>query len=163
MKNTKKKSIFARFATAMLAAMTMVIVLSFSAVSASAAEVPNTGSSMNIVQTVQISNADNFFDAGSRKATIRSTPAHLVPMVATTPAGTGTTSSADSTYKTVINFLIVWLRRVGVAVALVGAIMFGFAIKNNDADAKQNGLLTLVAGFVVAAICQAADMFDLFT
>jgi hypothetical protein len=40
--------------------------------------------------------------------------------------------------------------------------MFGLAIKNNDAEQKQSGLLTMVAGFVVAAVCGAADMFNLF-
>ena len=41
--------------------------------------------------------------------------------------------------------------------------MFGLAIKNNDAEQKQSGLMTMVAGFVVWAICAAIDMFDLFT
>ena len=48
-------------------------------------------------------------------------------------------------------------------VALVGAVMFGLAIKNNDAEQKQNGLLTMIAGFVVVAITAAVDMFDLFS
>ena len=55
------------------------------------------------------------------------------------------------------------LAQVGAFVALVGAVMFGLAIKNNDAEQKQNGLLTMIAGFVVVAITAAVDMFDLFT
>lgn len=77
--------------------------------------------------------------------------------------GSSGSTTADSAYSNVINFFITWLRRIGAMVALVGAIMFGLAIKNNDADQKQNGLLTMVAGFVVFAVCLAADMFDLFT
>lgn len=77
--------------------------------------------------------------------------------------GSSGSSTADSAYSNVINFFITWLRRIGAMVALVGAIMFGLAIKNNDAEQKQNGLLTMVAGFVVFAICLAADMFDLFS
>lgn len=77
--------------------------------------------------------------------------------------GASGSATADSSYKSVINFFITWLRRIGAMVALIGAIMFGLAIKNNDADQKQNGLLTMVAGFVVFAICLASDMFDLFS
>ena len=75
------------------------------------------------------------------------------------PAGGG----AEGTYQTVINFFITWLTRIGMLVALVGAIMFALAIKSNDAEQKQAGLLTMVAGFVVAAVCGAASMFNLFT
>jgi len=74
------------------------------------------------------------------------------------PAGGG----AEATYQTVINFFITWLTRIGMLVALVGAIMFALAIKSNDAEQKQAGLLTMVAGFVVAAVCGAANMFNLF-
>ena len=47
-------------------------------------------------------------------------------------------------------------------VAFVGAIMFALAIKNNDAEQKQAGLITMIAGFIVAALCAASNMFDLF-
>lgn len=72
-------------------------------------------------------------------------------------------AGAEEAYQKTINFFITWIRRVGMMVAFVGAIMFGLAIKNDDAERKQAGLITMVAGFVVAALCAAADMFDLFT
>ncbi len=72
--------------------------------------------------------------------------------------GTG----ADAAYQSTINFFITWIRRVGWMVAFVGAIMFALAIKNHDAEQKQAGLLTMVAGFVVAALCLASDIFNLF-
>lgn len=72
-------------------------------------------------------------------------------------------NTADDAYYKVVNFFLVWFRRAGFLVALVGAIMFGFAIKNNDAEQKQNGILTMVGGFVVGAVCLGAKMFDLFT
>lgn len=79
--------------------------------------------------------------------------------------GGGTTGgkSSDDAFQTVVNFFVKWLRRIGMLVGLIGAIMFALALKNNDAENKQAGLLTMVAGFVVAAICQAVDMFDIFT
>lgn len=72
--------------------------------------------------------------------------------------GTG----ADAAYQATINFFITWIRRVGWMVAFVGAIMFALAIKNDDAERKQSGLITMVAGFVVAALCLASNMFNLF-
>ena len=47
-------------------------------------------------------------------------------------------------------------------VAFVGAIMFALAIKNNDAEAKQSALLTMIAGFVAAAVAAASNMFNMF-
>lgn len=72
--------------------------------------------------------------------------------------GTG----AEAAYQSTINFFITWIRRVGWMVAFVGAIMFALSIKNHDAEQKQAGLLTMVAGFVVAALCLASGMFNLF-
>lgn len=76
------------------------------------------------------------------------------------PAGD---TGAEAAYQSTINFFITWFRRVGMVVAFVGAIMFALAIKNDDADRKQAGLVTMVAGFVVVALCAASSMFDLFT
>ena len=81
---------------------------------------------------------------------------------ATTPVAPAGGGNAEATYQTVIEFFITWLTRIGMLVGLVGAIMFALAIKSNDAEQKQAGLLTMVAGFVVAAVCGAAAMFNLF-
>jgi hypothetical protein len=79
----------------------------------------------------------------------------------TTPP-TGGGGTADEAYQSTINFFITWIKRIGLMVAFVGAIMFGFASRNEDADAKTRGLLTLVSGLIVAALCQGVDMFHLF-
>lgn len=147
MKNTKMKSTLTRFAAILMTVFSLTILVPFGAVSASAAAQPAAATTTITAPVSPVAMAVS--EGKAQTASI----AKIMPAA----------KSADETYKTVINFLITWLRRVGVAVALVGAIMFGFAIKNNDAEQKQAGLLTLVAGFVVAAICQAADMFDLFT
>lgn len=76
-------------------------------------------------------------------------------------AGGGSTG-AEAAYQSTINFFITWIRRVGMMVAFVGAIMFGLSIKNDDAERKQAGLITMIAGFVVAALCAASSMFNLF-
>ena len=70
---------------------------------------------------------------------------------------------SEAAYQSTIEFFITWIRRIGMMVAFVGAIMFALAIKNNDAEQKQAGLITMIAGFIVAALCAASNMFDLFT
>ena len=70
---------------------------------------------------------------------------------------------SEAAYQSTITFFITWIRRIGMMVAFVGAIMFALAIKNNDAEQKQAGLITMIAGFIVAALCAASSMFDLFS
>lgn len=67
----------------------------------------------------------------------------------------------DDAFNNVVGFFATWIGRIGLVIAFVGAIMFGLAIKNDDADGKQRGLMTLGAGFVVFAITKALDMFGL--
>ena len=55
-------------------------------------------------------------------------------------------STASDAMDSVLQTIADWASKGGLAVAFVGAIMLGFAIKNNDAEQKQNALLTMVAG-----------------
>ena len=75
-------------------------------------------------------------------------------------SGSGT---ADTAYENVMNFIVTWIRRLGAAVALFGGIMLALGFKDNDADSKEKGIKTMVAGFVVWAICAGIGMFDLFS
>ena len=77
--------------------------------------------------------------------------------------GGGQNNSAENSYQSVIGFFVTWMRRLGAAVALIGAFIFGLAIKNKDPDQKETGLTTMIAGFVVVAITAAVNMFDLFS
>ena len=74
----------------------------------------------------------------------------------------GTAGSADAGYDqfwTVINFFATWIGRIGFVVGFIGAIMFALAIRNDDADAKTRGLMTLASGFIVFGVTKALDMF----
>ncbi len=89
----------------------------------------------------------------------------IQPLGATPAAGSGGASGsadADTAYQSVINVILTWVRRVGAAVAIFGAIMLGLGFKRDEADQKENGIKTMVAGFVVWAICGAAGLFHLF-
>ena len=79
------------------------------------------------------------------------------------PAASGgmTHNSADSAYTNVVDFIVKWLKRAGLLIAFFGGGMLLLAVKNEDADGKQRGVLTLIAGFGLAALCQGVDMFNL--
>lgn len=167
MKMSKNKNRFTRFVTAMISTLMLVVIFSFGAVSVMAmAADDNAG----VVTVTDLPVAEEEFSVTPLESDENESMSFETPMVANDMnnvvmlAGEGSGSaSADASYTKVINFFITWIRRIGAMVALVGAIMFGLAIKNNDAEQKQAGLLTLVAGFVVVAITTAVDMFDLFT
>lgn len=159
MKNTKKKFFFFRMVTMMMAVLSLAVVMAFP-VSASAAEAPAAVSTA--VEIVPLPAAAN--NAVMQAA--RFIPPILPKMEGEVVEGGGSLGSqtnGDTQFQAVVEFFAKWIKRVGLLVAFVGAVMFGLAIKNNDAEQKQGGLLTLVAGFVVAAVCQAIDMFGIFT
>ncbi len=89
----------------------------------------------------------------------------IQPLDTTPAAGGGAASGsgdADTAYQSVINVILTWIRRIGAAVALFGGIMLALGLKREEADQKENGIKTMVAGFVVWAICGAVGLFHLF-
>lgn len=168
MKISKQKTMFTRFITAMISALILTIVFSFSTVSVMAMAVDETSETITIeeneeteISAVQLGSVENMtFEMNMLND---SGDADFVLLASGGGSSGSGSDTADNSYNKVINFFITWLRRIGAVVALVGAIMFALAIKSNDAEQKQSGLLTMVAGFVVVAICLAADMFDLFS
>ncbi len=66
------------------------------------------------------------------------------------------TNEGDTAWKKVTDFFIVWIKRIGYFVAFIGGVMFALAVKNNDAEAKQSALLTMVSGFILVALCSIA-------
>ncbi len=90
----------------------------------------------------------------------------IQPLGATPAGGAGGAASgsgdADTAYQNVINVILTWIRRIGAAVALFGGVMLALGLKRDEADQKENGIKTMVAGFVVWAICGAVALFHLF-
>jgi hypothetical protein len=112
-----------------------------------------------------ISGEDSAEDTDDSPVTVSSSGFSLIqPIHAHAEEGGagGGGGSADSSFKTVIEFFVKWIGRIGGVVAFVGAVMFALAIKNNDAEAKQSALLTMIAGFVAAAVAAASNMFNMF-
>lgn len=67
----------------------------------------------------------------------------------------------EAMFNSVIGFFALWIGRIGLVVGFIGAVMFGLAIKNDDADAKTRGLMTMASGFVVFAITKALNLFGI--
>lgn len=112
-----------------------------------------------------------FFSAvnAKRKKIMLSLTAMLtVGMMSTVTAfaddgGTGTTVDGEAAFNSVIDFFATWIGRIGLVVAFVGGIMFALAIKNDDAEAKTRGLMTLASGFVVFALTLSLNLFGITT
>ena len=78
--------------------------------------------------------------------------------------GEGTFSNeGEDMFNSVIEFFATWIGRIGLVVAFIGAIQFALAIKNDDADAKTRGLMTMASGFVVFAVTKALNLFGIDT
>ena len=75
--------------------------------------------------------------------------------------GGGGVTDGEGAFNEVINFFATWIGRIGLVVAFVGGIMFALAIKNDDADAKTRGLMTMASGFVVFALTLSLDLFGI--
>jgi hypothetical protein len=68
-------------------------------------------------------------------------------------------SAADGVWGEITSYITTWIPRLGGAVVLVGAIMFGLGWQSEDAQGKSRGISTIIAGSMVAAIGVGADTF----
>jgi len=78
-----------------------------------------------------------------------------------TSGGGGEIVDGDAAFNSVIGFFADWIGKIGLVVAFVGGIMFALAIKNDDAEAKTRGLMTLASGFVVFALTLSLNLFGI--
>lgn len=150
------KKFFVRFTTLVMTVFTMAIIAAFPA-TAFAAE--------NEIAALAVAEAAPTYEEGVIIVQAMANT-YEEPVIQQLGNGQGQqqgSGTAEDAYESTMDFFLTWIRRIGAAIALIGAIMFGLAIKNDDAERKQQGLMTLAAGFVVWAICSAADMFDLFS
>lgn len=148
MKNTIK-----RMVAMFTAVMTMAIILCCTTVTASAA-------------SVKPISATSYTAAASIAASPVSAAASImqnIPNLKLNQQQNGINhDNVDGAYQDVINFIVKWLKRAGLAVGFFGGVMIFWSMKQEDADGKQKGILTLIAGFGVAALCQCVSIFHLF-
>ena len=97
-------------------------------------------------------------NAKRRKAVLSLTTMVTMAMASSVSAfGEG----GEAAFNSVIGFFATWIGRIGLVVVFVGGIMFALAIKNDDAEAKTRGLMTLASGFVVFALTLSLDLFGI--
>ena len=75
--------------------------------------------------------------------------------------GEGGVVDGEAAFNEVVGFFATWIGRIGLVVAFVGGVMFALAIKNDDAEAKTRGLMTLASGFVVFALTLSLNLFGI--
>ena len=85
--------------------------------------------------------------------TVLFTIAVMTSLCAVTAFATGGgATGSEAAYQSTIEFFITWIRRIGMMVAFVGAVMFGFSIKDNNAVGKVAALKTFAAGAIVVSV-----------
>lgn len=109
-----------------------------------------------------------FFSAAKSKCkkvittvTTMVTMAVMTAVPAFAEGGGGGAVDGEAAFNQVIGFFATWIGRIGLVVAFVGGVMFALAIKNDDAEAKTRGLMTLASGFVVFALTLSLNLFGI--
>ena len=67
--------------------------------------------------------------------------------------------AANLEFLAVLNFIGKWTRRVGALALLLGALMFGFSVKDNNAGGKVTSLKTISAGGLAMAVSAILPTF----
>ncbi len=67
--------------------------------------------------------------------------------------------AANLEFLAILNFIGKWTRRVGAVGSLIGSIMFGFSIKDNNANGKVTSLKTISAGGLAMAVSAILPTF----
>ncbi|MBQ8921063.1 MAG: hypothetical protein IJ060_02755 [Oscillospiraceae bacterium] len=62
------------------------------------------------------------------------------------------TTNAEIIFQNILLFIGAWTRRAGAAGTLIGAVMFGFAVKDHNAVGKVAALKTFAAGAIVVSV-----------
>lgn len=75
------------------------------------------------------------------------------------PLSIASATTADAKWNSVVQFILPWIQRLGGVVILIGAVEFGLAFKNDDAEAKTKGLRTVIAGCIVLAVGVSSSIF----
>lgn len=155
------KNVIKRTIAMMSAVITMAIMCCFTVTSASAAEITPVTPVASVSATATISAPMSPIAAFS----LKNTAAISIPNLKMNQGQNGSMAhgSEDAAFQNVVNFIVKRVKRAGLLIGFFGAIAILFAMKNDDADGKQRGIMTFIAGFGAAAVCQCVDMFNIFS
>ena len=68
-------------------------------------------------------------------------------------------AGAEAEFAALMTFISGWITALGAVTMFIGAIMFGFAIRDENAASKVTGTKTFAAGAVVMAAAQMLHLF----
>lgn len=68
-------------------------------------------------------------------------------------------TAATLEFRSILSFIGKWTRRVGALALLIGSLMFGFSVKDNNANGKVNSLRTISAGGITMAVSAILPTF----
>lgn len=60
-----------------------------------------------------------------------------------------------------IDWMAEWMKKIGAVVAFFGGIQFAWGFKSDNPDAKDSGLKTMAAGFMIVGIAMSKNVFGL--
>lgn len=69
------------------------------------------------------------------------------------------TATPEEKWDSIIGFILPWITRLGGVVILIGAVEFGLAFKDQDAEGKTRGMRTAIAGLIVTAVSASSSLF----
>lgn len=72
---------------------------------------------------------------------------------------TYTNAAATAEFHSILRFIGKWIRRVGALGFFIGAVSFGFAVKDHNATAKITGAKTMAAGAMAMALSSASVLY----
>lgn len=67
--------------------------------------------------------------------------------------------SANREFQAILTFIGTWTRRAGAVGLLLGAIMFGFSIKDNNATTKVTAMRTVAVGAIIISVSALLPFF----
>ena len=69
-------------------------------------------------------------------------------------------ASGGGPWRSVMSFIAQWIVALGIGIAFFGAIQLAFGFRSDDAEGKNKGLRSMIAGLIVAAIGGAWSTFS---
>ena len=62
------------------------------------------------------------------------------------------TGGGEEQFNNVLNWILIWVRNIGIVLALWGAVQIGMSFSTEDAGQRRKGILELISGLMVMAI-----------
>lgn len=83
----------------------------------------------------------------------------ITTLLFTTAVFAGGLTADTSALDNVLQFVLQWVVRVGIIIAILGGIDFAIAFMSDNPENKTRGLKIIVAGFMLAALAKAPEIF----